>query len=101
MVVKKGMGGEGSMASAILSLKQNRSLLKKRSIRELKDVLLEKSGKTELEFKKVSVEELAHLKKEIRKEAKTRARKEVMVFAISFVLSATLICYLTYLLFSV
>lgn len=48
------MGGEGSMANAILSLKQNRSLLKKRNVRNLKDLLYNNAGKTELEFKKVN-----------------------------------------------
>ena len=42
------MGGEGSMLSAIVNLKNNRALLKKRKIRDLKDILNEVSGKTEL-----------------------------------------------------
>ncbi|NHF61349.1 hypothetical protein FK220_018490 [Flavobacteriaceae bacterium TP-CH-4] len=92
------MGGEGSMASAILSLKQNRALLKKRSIRELKDVLREKSGKTELEFKKVDAKDLARLKKEIRKEARTNARNELFFYAISF-FGVGILFYLIYLLF--
>lgn len=92
------MGGEGSMASAILSLKQNRSLLKKRSVRDLKDLLYNKAGKTELEFKKVSPHEFARIKDEIRKEAKVNARNEVIIYLVSFVLVGA-IFYLIYLLF--
>jgi len=80
------MGGEGSMASAILSLKQNRALLKRRNIRELKDLLYEKSGKTELEFKKVSPKELALIKEKIRKQARKAARHEIIIYFISFAL---------------
>ncbi len=93
------MGGEGSMASAILSLKQNRALLKKRNVRGLKELLYEKSGKTELEFKKISTQELARIKNEIRQEARANARKEILVYLISFVLVGVII-YLLYLLFS-
>lgn len=93
------MGGEGSMASAILTLKQNRALLKKRNVRELKHLLYQKSGKTELEFKKVSSQELAKIKGEIRKEARVNARIEIIIYLISFVLVGV-IFYLIYLLFS-
>ncbi|MEM7485220.1 MAG: hypothetical protein AAF348_08425 [Bacteroidota bacterium] len=94
------MGGEGSMASAILSLKQNRGLVRKRNIRELKDILYEKSGKTELEFKKVDAEELAKIKEKIRREAKINARNNIIRYAIAFVLSVGIFSYLSYLFFS-
>ncbi|MHA7831293.1 MAG: hypothetical protein ACX93O_09335 [Flagellimonas sp.] len=94
------MGGEGSMASAILSLKQNRSLLKKRNIRELKDLIYEKSGKTDLAFKETSSQELARIKEEIRMEAKINARKEVILYSIAFVLAVGLVAYLSFLFFS-
>ena len=94
------MGGEGSMASAILSLKQNRALLKKRNIRELKGLLYEKSGKTELEFKKVSSVELAKIKEDIRKEAKINARNNVIFYLVSFTLAVGILLYLTNLFFS-
>jgi hypothetical protein len=94
------MGGEGSMASAILSLKQNRGLLKKRNIRELKDLIYEKSSKTDLAFKEISPDELARIKKEIRMEAKIKARKEVILYSIAFVLAVGLVAYLSYLFFS-
>tara|TARA_R110002074_G_scaffold167299_3_gene328401 strand:+ start:80083 stop:80367 length:285 start_codon:yes stop_codon:yes gene_type:complete len=93
------MGGEGSMASAILSLKGNRSLLKKRKFRDLKDLLYEKSGSTELEFKKVSPSELAKIKDRIRKEAKSTARREILLYLLSFILTGITI-YLIYRFFS-
>lgn len=88
------MGGEGSMASAIVSLKQNRALLKKRNIRNLKDLLYQKSGKTELEFKKVSAIELARIKDEIRKEARINARNEIILYLVSLVLVALFIFFI-------
>lgn len=94
------MGGEGSMASAILSLKQNRSLLKKRNIRELKELIYEKSGKTDLAFKEISPEELARIKEEIRMEAKINARNKVVIYSIVFVFAVGLVAYLSYLFFS-
>ncbi|MBW8201871.1 hypothetical protein [Flagellimonas abyssi] len=94
------MGGEGSMASAILSLKQNRSLLKKRNIRELKDLIYEKSDKTDLAFKEISPEELARIKEEIRMEAKLIARNEAILYSIVFVFALGLVAYLSYLFFS-
>ena len=87
------------MASAILSLKRNRALLKKRKVRELKDIIYEKSGKTKLEFKKVGPKELARIKDEIRREARINARNEIIIYLISFVLAIILI-YFIYLLFS-
>lgn len=95
------MGGEGAMASATQSLKQNRALIKKRNIRELKDLLYEKSGKTELEFKKVDAQELEKIKIAIRKEAEASARKQAIAYAISFIVSGGIAFYLSYLVFGV
>lgn len=50
------MGVEGSMSSANLSLKQNRAFLKRNSFKGGTDLYLQNSGKTKLEFKKVSPE---------------------------------------------
>ena len=60
------MGGEGSMSSAITSLRNNRSLLKKRKFKDAKGLIINKSGKTELEFKSVTPEELERIKNQIR-----------------------------------
>lgn len=90
------MGGEGSMASAILSLKQNRALLKKRKIKDIKELLYETSGKTELEFRKVSAIEMARIKAEIRKQAKKDRRVEFITYGVSALLVFVLIYFLYY-----
>jgi hypothetical protein len=86
------MGGEGSMSSAITSLKNNRSLLKKRKIKTAKDLLTHKSGRTKLEFKKMSQEELQKIKNQIRNEAKRRNDNKSIVFVVLFITSILLLC---------
>ena len=81
------MGGEGSMSSAIITLRQNRAMLKRRNIRELKDLYLKTSGKTELEFKEISPLELFRIKKEIRRRARQDARRTILIYVLSFVLA--------------
>jgi hypothetical protein len=87
------MGGEGSMASAILSLKQNRALLKKRKIKDIKQLLYENSGKTQLEFKQVTSEELEVIKTKIREDAKSRIKKEIIVSLVLTIVILALIIY--------
>ncbi len=72
------------MLSAIVSLKNNRAILKKRKIRELKDILYEVSGKTEVEFKKLSHAEFEILKSQIRKQAKKDAQWEILAYILAF-----------------
>ena len=86
------MGGEGSVSSAITSLRNNRSLLKKRKFKTAKDLLIHKSGKTKLEFKKVSQEELQKIKNQIRNEAKRRNDNKSIVFVVLFITSILLLC---------
>ncbi len=93
------MGGEGSMSSAILTLRQNRAMLKKRNIRELRDLYYETSGKTELEFKEISKLELFRIKKEIRKRARQDARRTALIYVLSFVLAIGVL-YTLYWLFT-
>ncbi len=73
------MGGLGSTISAIVSIKNNRALIKKRKFKQVKDLLLQISGKTELEFKKVSPEELAKIKTHIRLEARKRTKLDIVI----------------------
>lgn len=87
------MGGEGSMLGAIVSLKNNRSLLKKRKLRELKNVLYEVSGKTELEFKKLSHAEFEVLKSQIRKQAKIDAQRELIAYLLALVLTGLIVWF--------
>lgn len=51
------MAGEGFMAHAITSLRTNRSLLKKRNFKDLKELCQNGTSKTEVEFKKLSARE--------------------------------------------
>ncbi len=81
------MGGEGSMLSAIKTLKQNRALLKKRKLRELKDVLYAESGKTELEFTQISPKELDALKFQIREKAKKARITEIFIYLASIIVT--------------
>ena len=83
------MGGEGSMMHAIKSLKENRALLKRRKIRELKDVLAEnqKTG-IDLEFKQVSPSELLRIKRNIRRKARERRQREMQYYALACLLIA-------------
>ena len=83
------MGGYGGQP--MLVIKANRALLKKRKFKTTKDLLLEKSGKTELEFKKVSPHELLRIKKDIREEQKKRAQIETGILIASFAIATALI----------
>lgn len=65
---------------AINVIRDNRSLLKRRKFKDVKSIFIQTSGKTALEFKQVSPEELAIIKKEIRRKAKEDARKEAGVY---------------------
>ncbi len=56
------MGGEGSMMHAIKSLKENRSLLKKRKLKSKDDVYGRKSI-TKLHFKKSTPRDINRIKK--------------------------------------
>ena len=73
------------MSSAITSLRNNRSLLKKRKFKDAKGLIINKSGKTELEFKSVTPEELERIKNQIRIEAKKRNNRKSIVFVILFI----------------
>ena len=78
------MGGEGSMLHAIKSLKNNRALVKKRKSRSHSDLLLDGNSKTQVEFKKVSPQELERIKDEIRKEARRGRLKELVICILVF-----------------
>lgn len=82
------MGGEGSMAHANQSLKQNRSQLRKRKYKDRKDLLLSYSGKTVLEFKKIPPEELNQIKEEIRRRAKKEQKKLIVTVFVSILITA-------------
>jgi hypothetical protein len=76
------MSTAGTIAHAISSLRQNRAMLKKRKLKDIKELLYELSGKTELEFKQVSAEEMAIIKADIRKKAKKAYELEIITYFI-------------------
>lgn len=72
------MGFSGHAAKI---LKANRALLqKRRTFKEVKEIFLESSDKTELKFKEVSPEKLAKIKADIRRRAKIDAWKEAGIY---------------------
>ncbi|WP_430966361.1 hypothetical protein [Spongiimicrobium sp. 2-473A-2-J] len=94
------MGGEGSMAHAIQSLKQNRSLLKKsRSFKELRNSYLKWSGDTQLKFKEVSPEEMALIRLKIREQYKKDVRTEIIIYLISILLALGILYFLYWWIF--
>lgn len=84
------MGGEGSMAYANQSLKQNRRQLRKRRFKDLKDLMKSHSKKTTLEFKEIAPEELARIKSEIRLRAKKEGKKTILIYAFAVIIALIL-----------
>jgi len=78
--------GSGFSLDAIKVVRANRSLLKRRKFKDIKSLLLETSGKTEVEFKKISPAELARIKARIRKDAKEVAQRETVIYGIAALL---------------
>ena len=85
------MGGEGSMAHAVVSSRENRKLLKRRKYKDVKSLLQSYSGKTALEFKKVTPEELKKIKADIRLNAKKEAKKQAMLYVLISVILLVLV----------
>jgi len=88
------MGGYGGQP--MLVIKANRALLKKRKFKTTKDLLLQKSDKTELEFKKVSPAKLAQIKNEIRQKAKRDAWKETCIYFLCTCVTLYVLYWLMY-----
>lgn len=90
------MSTAGTIAHAISSLRQNRAMLKKRKLKDIKELVFELSGKTELEFKQVSTAEMAIIKKEIRKKAKHARYVETITYVICTIVVASFFYWLIY-----
>lgn len=84
------MGGEGSMAHANQSLKLNRSQLRGRNFRDMKDLMRSYAGKTILEFEKIAPEELQKIKDEIRQKARKEQQKRLYILLISGIITILL-----------
>ena len=72
----------GSASQPMLVIKFNRALLKKRKLKDIRQLVLETSGKTKLEFKKVTPEELERIKTEIRAKAKKDAQNQTIIYLV-------------------
>ena len=79
------------MASAIISLKNNRNLLRKRRYRKAKTLLLSESQKSDAIFKQLSPDKLREIKLKIREDARKRASKMLIVNTILVLLLCVLI----------
>ncbi len=71
---------------AINVVKSNRSLLQRRKFKDVKNLFIKSSGKTVLEFKKISTEELETIKASIRKQAKKDRQREIAIYGLSFLI---------------
>ncbi|NJB69718.1 hypothetical protein GGR42_000180 [Saonia flava] len=95
------MGGEGSMSHAITSLRENRALLRKRrTFKEIREYYANLSGKTRLDFKNVSPEELLIIRNKIIEKAKKDKKKEILISIVALGL-VSLFIYLVYWWFTV
>lgn len=83
------MGGGGSIGAANSSLKYNRSLVGKRQYKDVKTILINSSGKTELEFKQLSTEELHNIKHQIRLKARQKRKQSLFLMLGLFIILAT------------
>ena len=83
--------GAGFSLDGVNAIRNNRLLLKKRKFKNIKDLMMESSGKTELEFKQVSREELTIIKTEIRKKAKKAAEREITIFGVCILIVCILL----------
>lgn len=80
-------------------LRGNRALVKKRKFKDIKQLLLETSGKTEVEFKEVSPSELERIKAEIRSEARRKSQWELLIYGLCALLLLLLLAMLFVYLF--
>ncbi len=81
----------GSASQPMLVIKYNRALLKKRKIKELKELVRKTSGKTALEFKKITPEEMAIVNEKIRAQHRKNIRNRFTIYIISTLLTLALI----------
>ena len=79
------MGGEGFMLQALKSLKANKALLSKRRAKNAKDYI--GHGGAKVEFNKVSDEELAVIKENIRREARKSCNKDAILLVLALIVS--------------
>ncbi|APU69515.1 MAG: hypothetical protein ABGW91_10755 [Christiangramia sp.] len=88
------MGGEGSMSQANQSLKLNRSMLRRKSFRDRKDLMRSFAGTTVVDFEELSPEEMLMIKEEIRAKARKERKKLIIVYLFSVVLTIIIIAWI-------
>ncbi|OEK09107.1 hypothetical protein A8C32_14585 [Flavivirga aquatica] len=86
------MGGEGSMAAANASLKNNRSLTAKR--KDKKALEGSYAGVELKEFPKVTEEQIVEIRERIKKENKQARIKQVLIFVAMCIVLLFFIKYL-------
>ncbi len=86
------------MLHAIKSLKANRALLKQKRSKDFKSYIGD--GKTKVQFKKVSEEELAKIKENIRLEARISRNKEILLVIVILLVMGVLLIWLTFPIFN-
>lgn len=80
---------------AINVIRFNRSLLQRRKFKDVKSLLVKTSGKTELEFKQISIQDLVVIKSKIRADAKKVAKGDILIYGTCAFIVFALIGYLT------
>lgn len=94
------MGGEGIMMQANKSLKQNRSLLKKRIDRKHQELYLSHHDKTPVEFTKLSLEEWKAYQAKQQEKFASEKRKSLKVnlflFAAIFLLLSLMLYFFVF-----
>ncbi|MBU3025670.1 hypothetical protein Q4603_06005 [Zobellia galactanivorans] len=83
------MASEGFMAQVISSLKQNRTLLKKRKFKGLR-----KLYKNEVDFKKLNSKERAILKQKIKEQHQNNKSIEIIIYSLSIVAAFSILYYI-------
>lgn len=76
------MGGEGSMLTAIKTLKANRNLLAKR--KSLKEMGLGNSGETKLKFKKLTKSQMDIVMDTLKKQHQEDIKMRVLRYLLAF-----------------
>lgn len=79
---------------AISVIRSNRSLLKRTKFKDVKNIIIETSGKTELELKQVSKEELTSIKEKIRKRARKTIKIEIALYGAVVLILLAIAVYL-------
>ena len=93
------MSGAGFASHASNVLKGNRVLLKRRKYKDIKELVYETAGKTEVEFRQISALELQHIKETIREDHRRQVRYELQLYGICLLLAIGLLYFFVWFLY--